>query len=909
MPATDKYSLVVESATRGEADLRRFEQSLNRVADVAERASRRTSDASRKAQQDNERFAASLKTSIQNPLQAAGEAAEAFVLRFGKAGAAGAALAASFGLAARQAFLFVKEQGDAAGGMIDFADKTGLSISQVDRLTQAAKIATVDIVGLQRAAKGIAEILYDTGGASEKAVSAFRKLDVRLIDSSGKARNFGQVLFESIEKLAKVKDATERMALATAILGRSAPELQPLLANFERFDEIVRRAGAGTRDELLKALDDAADRIEAWNARWNIFKGTLALVALEFARVGEYAEKASQGGFIGNALFAGALTAGAKTAAMIGPKPSAGKTTPFGPDASLMNPEAAERARRETDALRKRRAAAQMESAAGLEEAIKQIAEERKRLNFVLNAAENPALFRETEQKLKNLDAQEKSLREKIGRLRNPDAGVFVARGIDEANRSFGLSPFAPGKIPTLNRRAGLAGANTAPIIADTAAMAAEELEAARRVARMVEMQNDAIRGQEARARQRAIEAIQRQAEFQARLIALTAGPGGEADAAGKVAAIRLAALEREKQFNDDLFDIERRRAEVLQDAQLQALELQRRRVEEFRAGAGQIFDALVTRGRTGFLDLLRGQALNIGRTVFQNFASEMFGAAQGRLTLPGQRTSDGGVTVLGRLLAGTPFADQGMKTATDLNTAATIENTIALRAASAGVAGGGWSASAAGLPSTVFGGAGRNPLIFSSAPKAPASGGGWQIDSLGIPSPLWTSSGGSNLGRNIGIAGIGAGTALGVVAGVRQGGLRGGLTAGGSALGGVAALLPLLGVSGPAAPVLMAGALGAGLIASLLPDPKMQRDQQLQRLVDAARYTEPSPTGFQFEAGGGGFDYSARGGVRAITVNVQTMDARSFEDNASRIAGAVERAMQMGHSINRTAREAVLAQ
>ena len=72
--ATDRYSLIVESATRGEAELRRFEQTMNRVADVVERSQKRVGDGSRTVSDDTRQFAANLKNFLSNPLQAAGDA-------------------------------------------------------------------------------------------------------------------------------------------------------------------------------------------------------------------------------------------------------------------------------------------------------------------------------------------------------------------------------------------------------------------------------------------------------------------------------------------------------------------------------------------------------------------------------------------------------------------------------------------------------------------------------------------------------------------------------------------------------------------------------------------------------------------------------------------------------------------
>lgn len=145
MPATDRYSLIVESATRGEAELRRFEQTMNRVADVVERSQKRTGDGSRKVSDDTRQFAANLRNFISSPLQAAGDATENFALRFGKLGVGVAGGAVAIGAAGLALVKFVDEVGNAAGEVRDLAVRAGLSISQIDRFQAAAKIAKATI--------------------------------------------------------------------------------------------------------------------------------------------------------------------------------------------------------------------------------------------------------------------------------------------------------------------------------------------------------------------------------------------------------------------------------------------------------------------------------------------------------------------------------------------------------------------------------------------------------------------------------------------------------------------------------------------------------------------------------------------------------------------------------------------
>ncbi len=125
------------------------------------------------------------------------------------------------------------------------------------------------------------------------------------------------------------------------------------------------------------------------------------------------------------------------------------------------------------------------------------------------------------------------------------------------------------------------------------------------------------------------------------------------------------------------------------------------------------------------------------------------------------------------------------------------------------------------------------------------------------------------------------------------------------------AALLALSPATGPAAPIVAAVGLGLGLARTFFPDPKKVRDEQLDRLIESARYTAPDPLAYNMDLYGRQFDYNSEGGFRTapapVIVQVQAMDSKSFIDHSGDISSAVQFAMENGHAINRTARETVL--
>jgi len=425
---------------------------------------------------------------------------------------------------------------------------------------------------------------------------------------------------------------------------------------------------------------------------------------------------------------------------------------------------------------------------------------------------------------------------------------------------------------------------------------------------------------------QRRIEATQRLTDYEARRLQILAGPGGEVFALERSVSLRMQAVDLAAQLGAQI-DVQAEKTRILQERDLALLEIQQRRVQQFRSAVEQSFDALVTRGGGGVADVLRSQFLGFGRTVTGNLATQLYSGASGRLTIPGQTRSvvdpqTGNTvsepTLLGKILANTPFAADPLKTATDRNTEATNLNTAALMGrAGAGaslgsVSGGALSTipSALGLPSYFpkIGGATRSNVLPGYTGTAADSAVNRAVnEQLGIKTPI--SSDSSSALKGIGVAGILASSAFGAYSGFKAGGAQGVLQGSSSILGGAGAMLAMLApATGPLAPILLGASLATGLGAALLGDPKKRRDRALNNLIDSAHYVSNTPMAYDMDLYGRGVDYGANGGPRIIVQQtIQTMDSKSFIDHADDIASATQFAIQNQHGLNQTMRETVL--
>lgn len=382
----------------------------------------------------------------------------------------------------------------------------------------------------------------------------------------------------------------------------------------------------------------------------------------------------------------------------------------------------------------------------------------------------------------------------------------------------------------------------------------------------------------------------------------------------------------------------------------------------EARDMGTHLFDALYTRGRTGLLDLAKTFFVAPLRTIFGNVFGEIFSSlrgvfggmiggqvqrdANGQVVLeddpsrPGQKRAK--MTRLGRILQGTVFgvdqnaiAAKALMAATTVNTASTDANTAAILANTAALQAVAVTSGIGGIPGAP--GGGGSPFLFNAFGSNGL--GGLLAGGIGPAIMAVGSAVGGGKGKAIIIGGgtafggvmgakLGASGALGGPAGALVGaGLVGGSTAlameggmaqhvaGGAAAG--ASIGFLVGSLFPGVGNLLGAGIGAaigagvGVVRTMFksgPSPE-QRAAQIEQALSGTAFTYATPLerAFGYNSSGFGQTDIGYGWQPRISVNVQTMDAKSFMDNAPKITDAVYAEMRRGmHPMNNMLRGAI---
>lgn len=281
---TDKRTLAWQTQlNNAQAELNKMERELSENNRALDEAAKGFEDAEKQADE----FGDEVEKSAKEADSAGG--------KFEKLGSivkgVGAAMATAFAAVGAATVAAAKALTDMTVGAAAYADEiltastvTGMSTESLQAYKYAAELVDVPLETLTKSmAKNVKSMSTAQSGTGAMA-EAYAKLGVAVTDSSGQLRDSETVYWEAIDALGGVTNETERDAIAMQIFGKSAQELNPLIAQgsagIAALTEEAKRMGAVMSDEQLAdlgAFDDSIQRLKAGSAA---AKNALGLVLL-----------------------------------------------------------------------------------------------------------------------------------------------------------------------------------------------------------------------------------------------------------------------------------------------------------------------------------------------------------------------------------------------------------------------------------------------------------------------------------------------------------------------------------------------------------------------------------------------------------------------------------------------------
>lgn len=843
---TERLQLILEAQVRGTEEI----QKLNAAMAKFDKSTADAGATSKKVGTDFDGFADKLTNAIRNPLEAASQAAGGFVRSLGPMGVAIGGTTTVVAAAGVAIFNLAKAYGDLYEQQSNNAQRLGVSIREYGLLARVSTEAGVAGDAFVGTIRGLSKALSDNSEEGQKAKVAMAKWGITATDVFGATRPMRDVILEIADRLGKIQDPAEKADAAIKIMGKGALEILPLM-NSELRQQIqeMERAGEGwtVYGEKVGAATDKT--MDAFNRKWEqVSKAVKQYGAEVFLR-------ATAVGGDPNSIFEiekekayrDRKDAETREVRLAGGLRGDGK--------SLFAPGVSDKQLAEYELTMNRQKVAAFLGA----DLQGQLSATRSSLESAKSAGSLDEVKRLTAE-YNRLEAQVKAVakaeeeRNKYAKYNADVMAAFLSGGSRKTDHTGLLNPgqmfiggpslLRPGE--TVNR--GMLGIDPA-----------------------VFQRNQA----------NALTRSQSTTDFAARRAEASAFPGFELQAAQTAAAIRIAGLQQAKTLGMDIFQADMEASRIMQDLELSRLGIQRQRLSELRQQGGDLFNAL-TAGGGGLMSYGKGLLMGGGRTIFSNLFAEIGAGTAGKLTLPGQGTASN-PNFLGRVLSGTPFGMDPMKTATDANTAATIANTQALmgggiNGVGKALAGFPW-ASGIGMADSIDLG-----TLSRMGMTKPADVFGGITQSAG--------KGGFSLAKGVGIAGAAVGGAFGAYSGFSAGGAQGALTGMGSLTGAAGAILAMTPMSGPAAPILAGIGMAMGVVAAMMGDPKKKEAARLQSEA-RSRYSEmPVGTDYATDIYGNKTDYNRRGELRPIIVQIQAMDAQSIIDRQEDIGEAVRQAV-----------------
>ena len=156
-----------------------------------------------------------------------------------------------------------------ADDVLTMATVSGMSTDQLQEYKYMADLVDVSVDTITGSMTKLTSSMTKAQKGNKETKKAFKELGVAIKDESGKLRDNQDVFNDVIAALSKIDNETERDAKAMQLMGKSAKDLNPLMAaGADRLRELAKEANdtgyvlSGKALEALGKQQDAMDRLD-----------------------------------------------------------------------------------------------------------------------------------------------------------------------------------------------------------------------------------------------------------------------------------------------------------------------------------------------------------------------------------------------------------------------------------------------------------------------------------------------------------------------------------------------------------------------------------------------------------------------------------------------------------------------
>ena len=198
--------------------------------------------------------------------------------------ASGAALVGILGAAGTALAKLTISTAQTADDLLTLSSTSGMSTDALQEFAYMADLVDTSVDTITSSVTRMVNNMNAARTGSGEAAAAFARLNVRVTNARGELRDSTEVFAEVVDKLGRMKNETERDAVAMKILGESARSLNPLIeAGGQRLKELANQAhevGYVMDSETLSRFGALQDQLDEMSKQSDALKNSLALALL-----------------------------------------------------------------------------------------------------------------------------------------------------------------------------------------------------------------------------------------------------------------------------------------------------------------------------------------------------------------------------------------------------------------------------------------------------------------------------------------------------------------------------------------------------------------------------------------------------------------------------------------------------
>lgn len=176
----------------------------------------------------------------------------------------------------------VKDSAAYADNILTLSTNTGLSTDTLQEFQYMAELTDTSVDTITGSLTKLTRNMASAQGGSKSTAEAFKALGVNITDSNGHLRDNEAVFMEVIDALGRIPNATERDAMAMTLFGKSAQDLNSLIATgadgIAAYAKEAHDVGYVLDSETLGSLGAADDAFQRLNLMVESAKNNLGAV-------------------------------------------------------------------------------------------------------------------------------------------------------------------------------------------------------------------------------------------------------------------------------------------------------------------------------------------------------------------------------------------------------------------------------------------------------------------------------------------------------------------------------------------------------------------------------------------------------------------------------------------------------